>query len=95
MPHRLRAALPTLGLDQARSLRQNATDVENELWYHLRARRMQGVKFRHQHPIPPYTVDFYCDAAKLVVELDGAQHSAEDPGILAFGGGGGGIGGGP
>jgi very-short-patch-repair endonuclease len=77
MPHRLRAALPTLGLDQARSLRQNATDVENELWYHLRARRMQGVKFRRQHPIPPYTVDFYCDAAKLVVELDGAQHSAE------------------
>ena len=77
MPHRLRAPLPTLGLQQARTLRSNSTDVESELWYHLRARRMQGVKFRRQHPIPPYTVDFYCDAAKLVIELDGSQHSAE------------------
>ena len=75
MPHRIRAPLPTLGLTQARTLRSNSTDVERELWYHLRARRMQGIKFRRQHPIPPYTVDFYCDAAKLVIELDGSQHS--------------------
>ncbi len=78
MPHRLRAPLPTLGLQQARTLRQSSTDIENELWYHLRGRRMQGVKFRRQHPIPPYTVDFYCDAAKLVIELDGSQHGVEE-----------------
>jgi len=36
---------------------------------------MQGVKLRRQHPIPPCVVDFYCHAAKLVIELDGFQHS--------------------
>src|SRR5688500_14185421 len=76
MPRHLRAR-PTLHLQQARTLRSNSTDVENELWYHLRGRRMQGVRFRRQHPIPPYTVDFYCDAAKLVIELDGSQHSVD------------------
>ena len=74
MPQRIRAPLSTLDLRQARTLRSNSTDVERELWYHLRDRRMQGIKFRRQHPVPPYTVDFYCDAAKLVVELDGSQH---------------------
>jgi very-short-patch-repair endonuclease len=39
---------------------------------------MQGVKFRRQHPIAPYTVDFYCDVAKLVIELDGAQHEVRN-----------------
>lgn len=74
MPRHIRAALPTLRLQQSRELRHAPTDVESELWYHLRARRMQGIKFRRQHPIPPYTVDFYCAAAKLVIELDGSQH---------------------
>jgi very-short-patch-repair endonuclease len=64
-------------LEMARGLRGRTTDVENELWYHLRAGRMNGVKFRRQHPIPPYVVDFYCDAFKLVIELDGSQHSEE------------------
>ena len=44
------------------------------LWYRLRAGRLSGLKFRRQHPIPPYVVDFYCEAKKLVVELDGSQH---------------------
>jgi very-short-patch-repair endonuclease len=61
----------------ARDLRGKMTDVEKELWYHLRAGRMHGAKFRRQHPIPPYVVDFYCDAFKLVVELDGSQHGEE------------------
>jgi very-short-patch-repair endonuclease len=38
---------------------------------------MHGAKFRRQHPVPPYVVDFYCDAFKLVIELDGSQHSEE------------------
>jgi len=38
---------------------------------------LSGLKFRRQHPFPPYIVDFYCDAKKLVVELDGSQHNDE------------------
>lgn len=53
----------------------NSTEAERELWYHLRAGRLQGMKFRRQHPLPPYVVDFYCEAAQLIVELDGSQHS--------------------
>ena len=41
----------------------------------LRDRRLGGWKFRRQHPIPPYVVDFYCDDARLCIELDGSQHA--------------------
>ena len=53
------------------------TDAEQTLWYRLRGGRLNGWKFRRQHPIPPYIVDFYCMEARLVVELDGSQHSEE------------------
>ena len=43
----------------------------------LRGSLLNGYKFRRQHPIPPYVVDFYCDAKRLVVELDGSQHNME------------------
>jgi very-short-patch-repair endonuclease len=59
----------------ARRLRRDATDVENRLWYHLRARQVANAKFRRQEPIGPYVVDFCCVEAKLVVELDGGQHA--------------------
>ena len=75
MDARTRAALPTLTLDNARQLRRGMTDAERALWCHLRAGRLDGLKFRRQHPIPPYVVDFYCDAARLVIELDGSQHT--------------------
>jgi len=55
-------------------LRQNMTDAEHHLWYHIRAYRLKGFKFRRQHPIGDYIVDFYCHAAKLIVEIDGAHH---------------------
>jgi very-short-patch-repair endonuclease len=58
----------------ARKLRHNGTDAERALWFHLRDRRLGGLKFRRQHPIGPYTVDFACVEAGLVVELDGGQH---------------------
>ena len=74
---RTRAQLPTATLKAARGLRSSATDVESALWYHLRGERFGGHKFRRQHPIPPYVVDFYCHASKLAIELDGAQHSEE------------------
>ncbi|HET7370526.1 MAG TPA: endonuclease domain-containing protein [Gammaproteobacteria bacterium] len=74
MPQHLNPPLPTRSRQRARDLRQQSTDAERRLWYHLRAGRLNGYKFRRQHPVPPYVADFYCDAAKLVVELDGSQH---------------------
>jgi very-short-patch-repair endonuclease len=59
----------------ARHLRQSQTEAEIRLWTFLRGSRLDGFKFRRQHPIPPYVLDFFCDAAKLAVELDGSQHS--------------------
>ena len=60
---------------RARRLRREATDVENRLWYHLRARQLAGAKFRRQEPLGPYFADFCCVEAKLVIELDGGQHA--------------------
>ena len=77
MDERRRASLPTNTLDRARELRRGATDAERKLWHHLRSGQLGGLKFRRQHPIPPYIVDFYCDASRLVVELDGSQHTPE------------------
>jgi len=62
-------------LDFARSLRSDQTDAEHRLWTLLRNRRLGGFKFRRQHPIEPYILDFYCDDAKLAIELDGGQHN--------------------
>lgn len=58
----------------ARHLRRNMTDAEREIWHHLRNRAFMGYKFRRQHPVGPYIVDFACPARRLVVELDGGQH---------------------
>jgi very-short-patch-repair endonuclease len=59
---------------RVRALRGTPTDAERLLWKHLRDRRLDGYKFRRQHPIASYFADFACDEAKLVVELDGGQH---------------------
>ncbi|MBB4127625.1 very-short-patch-repair endonuclease [Xanthomonas translucens] len=67
--------LPTATLRNARRLRQDLTDAERKLWQYLRGGHLLGLKFRRQHLFPPYVVDFYCEALKLVVELDGSQHS--------------------
>lgn len=55
------------------------TDAEASLWHHLRNRALMGCKFRRQHPVGPYIVDFVCVERKLAVELDGGQH-ADDSG---------------
>ncbi|MET7143762.1 endonuclease domain-containing protein [Xanthomonas sp. PPL139] len=70
----LKPPLPTTTLRNARGLRRDMTDAERKLWRHLRNGGLLGLKFRRQHPMPPYVVDFYCEALKLVVELDGSQH---------------------
>ena len=61
----------------ARALRRNSTDVERVLWLELRGNRLNGANFRRQVPIDNYIADFICHAAKLVIELDGGQHFAD------------------
>lgn len=62
---------------QARALRRNATEAEVALWQRLRGRRLIGLKFRRQAPIERFIVDFYCPEKRLIVEVDGGQHTAE------------------
>ncbi|WP_410497464.1 endonuclease domain-containing protein [Chitinibacter sp. S2-10] len=57
----------------ARDLRKEATDAENKLWHRLRGEQL-GCKFRRQHPLGAYIVDFVCLERRLIIELDGAQH---------------------
>jgi len=61
-------------IGNARRLRHEQTDEEKELWRALRAGRFAGFKFRRQHPLGKYFLDFYCPAARLSIELDGFQH---------------------
>ncbi len=65
-------------LEFARQQRSTATDAETLLWRHLRARQLAGRKFRRQHPVPPYVLDFYCEELHLGIELDGGQHYLEE-----------------
>ncbi|WP_166209535.1 endonuclease domain-containing protein [Cognatiluteimonas telluris] len=58
----------------ARQLRRRQTDAERKLWHQLRNGALMGCKFRRQHPVGPYIVDFICVEASLVIELDGSQH---------------------
>jgi very-short-patch-repair endonuclease len=62
----------------ARLLRRNQTDEEKQLWLALKAGRFAGFKFRRQHQVGGYYLDFYCPAAKLSIELDGFQHGFPD-----------------
>ena len=59
-------------------MRANSTSAEDVLWQKLRARRLGGIKFIRQSPIATYFVDFLCREAKLIVEVDGGTHSADD-----------------
>ncbi|WP_116312336.1 endonuclease domain-containing protein [Cupriavidus taiwanensis] len=58
----------------ARLLRANQTNAEQRLWYQLRDRRFMGLKFKRQHQMGPFIVDFICIDAMLVIEADGGQH---------------------
>ena len=63
-------------MTRARYLRKSATDCERILWRHLRNRQFAAYKFRRQHPLDPYVLDFYCPALKLAIELDGSGHDS-------------------
>jgi very-short-patch-repair endonuclease len=58
----------------ARRLRRKQTKEEKQLWQALRAGRFAGFKFRRQHPLGGYYLDFYCPLAKVSIELDGFEH---------------------
>jgi len=60
---------------RARALREEMTGPEKKLWHLLRDRRLQGEKFRRQHPIDEYIVDFYHAGTRLIIELDGESHN--------------------
>ncbi len=65
-------------LDIKHRLRSNMTGPEARLWSRLSARQLQGLKFRRQHGIGPYIVDFYCPEQSLVIEVDGDSHADAD-----------------
>jgi very-short-patch-repair endonuclease len=64
-------------IPRARNLRRTQTSAEAKLWRVLRNRALNGWKFRRQHPIDRYIVDFACIEARLIVEVDGATHSTD------------------
>jgi very-short-patch-repair endonuclease len=59
----------------AKELRHRQTEAEEKLWSFLRNRQLKGKKFRRQHAIAGYIVDFYCNESKVVIELDGNFHA--------------------
>jgi very-short-patch-repair endonuclease len=63
---------------RARYMRKNPTDAERQLWYALKDNRFAGYKFRRQEPIGQYIADFVCYRPRIVVEVDGSQHSKSD-----------------
>ena len=71
--HNRRALLPT-----RRRLRNHGTPAEAALWLLLRGRALGGRKFRRQHSVGPYVLDFYCPSERLAVELDGPAHDDDE-----------------
>jgi very-short-patch-repair endonuclease len=68
----------TLQIEQAaRQLRQHLTPAEVQLWNALQRRQLVGLRFRCQHPVGRFIVDFYCPSCKLVIEVDGDIHSQQ------------------
>jgi very-short-patch-repair endonuclease len=70
---RIRGSWPEIQ-QASRHLRRALTPAESKLWQALRSRKLGGLKFRRQHPVGPFILDFCCPACKLIVELDGAAH---------------------
>ena len=66
-----------------RAYRRNPTEAERILWAALRGRKLRDLRFRRQHPIAGYIVDFYCASKKLVIELEGDDHFLNEEAIQA------------
>lgn len=67
-----------VALGRAKALRGEQTDAEQRLWHQLRAGRFLGLKFKRQHPVGPYIIDFVCLSRGLAVEADGGQHNGSE-----------------
>ena len=65
-----------------RRLRYRSTEPEQIFWYRIRNRQINNLKFRRQHSIGPFVVDFYCAEKLLVIEIDGDSHATKR-GILS------------
>jgi very-short-patch-repair endonuclease len=73
---RIRGVQPAVQI-AARQLRQAMTPAEQRLWQALRSQKLSGLKFRRQHPIGQFVLDFFCPACALAVELDGSVHDRQ------------------
>jgi very-short-patch-repair endonuclease len=74
----LKRKIANVLVPRARDLRARSTRAEEVLWECLRNRRLAGHKFRRQHPVARFIVDFYCEAHRLAVEIDGGCHDDPD-----------------
>lgn len=71
----MRQRVPPTHRRFAREMRADSTKAENLLWQALRNKQLEGLKFKRQVPMDGYIADFVCFEAKLIVEVDGSQHS--------------------
>jgi len=62
---------------RAKELRKNMTKAEKLLWEELKGKKLGGYKFRNQHPISKFIIDFYCHNKRLGIEIDGAIHNTK------------------
>ena len=69
---------PASSFSKAEKLRIDMTDAEKKLWEALRMNRLEGYKFRRQHPIHIFIVDFYCHQLSLIIEIDGGYHGSSE-----------------
>jgi len=69
---------PVSAFIKAKQMREQMTRAESRLWAALKGKQLMGIKFRRQHPVQLYIVDFYCHQLKLVIELDGGYHATEE-----------------
>ena len=76
--------MPSSSLVHRRLLRRSSTDAETALWYHLRDRRLGGVKFRRQQAWGPFILDFFNWEHRLAIELDGGQHFEDVTALVAW-----------
>ncbi len=76
MGGRMRA--DTLTMKRARAMRQTLSPPEAAIWSQIKGCKLDGLRFRRQHPVGPYILDFYCEQARLAVEIDGMGHGMGD-----------------
>ncbi len=74
--------MPHKNIHFAKALRTNQTDAELKIWQALRAGRLMDYKFKRQVPIGDFIVDFVCFEQKLIIELDGGQHSDSEKDVI-------------